>query len=642
MRKLCAVVIAAVIASALLVPLASAAPASSDPTARRGSLSDFHPTAAPGEVIVKFRKSSARIEAARAASASGASLVAGPIGRFGVLRTAAGASTGQLIRRLESNPTVAYAEPNYLRYSAMTPTDELFVRQWGSNNVAQSHPVSRSTASRWGTADADMDLPEAWDIQQGSPETVIAIMDSGVDVSHPDLAANVWLNPGEIPANGIDDDGNGYKDDINGWNFGENNSILFQATGNYDGADHGTHVAGIVGAVANNVTGVAGVCPGCKLMVLKVFKPYDTDGDGIKDTMVGDIAAELKAFDYAMDMGADVINGSFGASVVSTRSERSKIKEAIAAGITMVFAAGNENGDNDLLITGLDFDEDKTPDMTAPAYPASYDLSGIISVAASNDNDQNGFSSACFAVLLSEEWPCSFTSWGHDSVDVSAPGVDVISTLPGNTYGVFDGTSMAAPNVAGVAGLVISEHPEYTPEEVANAIMNSVDKPASLQTLLPFPSTPSPTGDYTLTAGRVNALAALTASPIDAFPTSDGTIAGASDLNGLTAGAVSWPQDTNDVYMRKLVRGVRYKAILNAAGSTDLDLQIYKPGVEEIWQVDSRCFSGGSGCPVLYYDPTGSGDVTVRFKAPTSGVYYFHVNSWLLNRGRYSLKVTKL
>jgi subtilisin family serine protease len=568
--------------------------------------------------------------------------VAGPIGRFRVLKAPAGTPTERLIDRLESNPLVSYAEPNYLRYLSMTPTDERFSQQWGLNNIGQSHPISGRTTSRLGTADADMDVTEAWDIQQGDSDTVVAIMDSGVDVSHPDLAANLWVNPGEIAANGVDDDGNGYRDDINGWDFADNDNGLLQSTGNYEGFDHGTHVAGIVAAVANNTTGIAGVCPSCKLMVLKMFKPFDTDGDGIRDTMVGDIAAELKAFDYAMDMGADVLNGSFGASVVSSRSERSRIKAAIASGITMVFAAGNENGDNDLLITAVDFDGDEVPDMASPAYPASYDLPGIISVAASNDSDQNAFSSACFADLLSAQWPCSFTSWGHESVDVSAPGVDVMSTLPNNTFEAFDGTSMAAPNVAGVAGLVVAQHPEYTPEQVANAIMNSVDKPASLQNLFAFPSTPAPAADYTVTGGRVNALAALTAATTDSFPMTDGTIAGAMRLSGTAYDSVSWPEDTNDVYKKKVVKGNIYKAVLNTIGSADLDLQIYKPGADEIWQIDNRCFGSGGGCPVLFYDPTGSGDVTVRFKAAKSATYFFHVNSWLLNTGNYTLKVTKL
>lgn len=569
-------------------------------------------------------------------------MVAGPVADFAVVRTGGATSVGDLIDRLEASPGVAYAEPNYLRYLAMTPNDALFDQQWGAYNSGQAHGISSSNNTRGGVADADMDLTEAWDTQQGSADTVVAIMDSGVDVGHPDLAANIWVNEAEIAGNGVDDDGNGYRDDINGWDFADNDASLLQSTGRFEGWDHGTHVAGIVAGVANNGVGVTGVCPDCKLMVLKIFRPFDTDGDGTKDTMVGDIAAELKAFDYAMAMGADIVNGSFGGSIVSTRAERSKIKSAISSGITMVFAAGNENGDNDLLIPGLDFDGDQASDMTSPAYPASYDIPGIISVAASNDSDQNGFQSACFAVLLTREWPCAFTNWGHDSVDVSAPGVDIVSTLPNDSYGVSDGTSMAAPQVAGVAGLILSAHPDYGPAEIASAIMNSADKPASLQSLLPIPDVGPVTGQFTTTGGRVNAAAALNASVVDSYPISDGNIGGARTMTGTVSDNVSWPEDTNDVFKKKLTKGSVYKATMNTIGAADLDLQIYKPGASEIWQFDDRCFNTETGCPVLFYEPTETGDVSIRFKAPKDGTFFFHVNAWVLNEGDYSFRVTKL
>jgi subtilisin family serine protease len=544
-----------------------------------------------------------------------------------------------LIDALEADPSVAYAEPNMLRYLSAVPTDPSFANQWSLDNSGQSHSVSGSTSTRPGVVDADIDAVEAWDNQLGSEDTVIAIMDSGVDIAHPDLAGSLWTNPGEIASNGVDDDGNGYRDDVHGWDFADNDAELIQATGGYEGWDHGTHVAGIVAGTANNGIGGSGVCPSCKLMVLKIFEPFDTDDNGSLDTMVGDVAAELKAFDYAISMGADIINGSFGGSIVSVRSERARMKKAIAAGITMVLAAGNENGDNDLLIPGLDFDGDGVMDSVSPAYPASYDLEGILAVAASNDSDQNGYQSACFAALMTREWPCSFTSWGHDSVDVSAPGVDIASTVPSAGYDTWDGTSMAAPVAAGIAGLVLSEHPTYSPAQVVNAIMNSVDAPSSLNSLLAFPGQPA-TGEFTTTAGRVNAVAALTASPVDAFPRTDGNIRGARAMSGIVSGSVSWPEDANDVFKKRLESGVRYKAILNTTGSSDLDLQIYRPGTTEIWQFDDRCF-GGSACPVLFYEPTDSGDVTVRFRAPKTGTYYFHVNAWVLNSAGYSLKVAK-
>jgi subtilisin family serine protease len=642
-RKLAVAAFAVVLVSAFVTPLASAGPRKASIRLAHPSLDGYSARYVPGEAIVKYKAGASRAAAIRSAAAVGARMVAGPIHGFSLVKASASASVHALIDRLEADPTVAYAEPNYLRFVSSIPNDPRFSDQWGLNNIGQAHAISSSNATRLGTADADMDVVEAWDTTTGDAETIVAIMDSGVDVTHPDLAANMWVNPGEIAGNNIDDDGNGYKDDVNGWDFADNDKTLLQSTGEFDGWDHGTHVAGIVGAVANNGIGVAGVCSSCKLMVLKMFEPYDLDGDGVNDSMVGNLAGELEAFQYAADMGADVINGSFGASIYSSRSERAAIKSAVAAGLTMVFAAGNENGDNDLLIPGLDFDGDEFPDMTSPAYPASYDLNGVLAVAASNDRDQNAFQSACFLVLETEDWPCTFTNFGHESVDLSGPGVDVLSTLPDNTYEDFDGTSMASPNVAGVAGLVISEHPEYTPAQVVNAIMNSVDTPASLLSLGAFGEGATLSGVHvTATAGRVNANAALTAPTTDLFPTTDGNIAGARSLSGTMTDSVSWPEDTNDVYKKKLVKGTVYKAILNAVGNQDLDLQIYKPGAKEIWQFDERCFGTSSACQVLYYAPDASGDVTVKFKATKSALYYFHVNSWLLNEDNYSIKVVKV
>ena len=642
MKKLSMATTAILIVSALITPPVSATPnRAARALGPRSSLAGHLPAAVPGEVIVRFRKGVQRRDQHRAVSSLGARVAAGPIGGFSVVKAAPGQTGDELIRSLDSVPDIAFAEPNLLRYVSAAPNDPLFVEQWGMNNTGQSHATSGSAVTRPGTVDADMDVVEAWDTQQGDQETVVAIMDSGVDVTHPDLAANIWVNDGEVPANGIDDDGNGYRDDVNGWDFADNDATLLEPLGQYAGWDHGTHVAGIVGAVANNGIGVAGVCPNCRLMVLKMFAPYDTDGDGLDDAMVGDLAAELKAFDYAIQMGADVINGSFGGSIVTSRAERAKVKKGIAAGITMVFAAGNENGDNDLLIPGVYFDEDEIPDMLSPAYPASYDVPGIISVAASNDADQNGHQSGCFMELGSPQWPCAFTSWGHDSVDVSAPGVDIVSTLPNNAYAAFDGTSMAAPNVAGLAGLVKSQHPEYSAPQVANAIMNSVDKAPSLQNFFGIPDVNGVTGDFTATAGRVNSALALTASSADLIPTSDGSVPGAKLLRSSVTNTVSWPEDINDLYKKKLIRGSVYKVILNTAGAADLDLQIYKPGTKDLWQFDGSCFSGGT-CKVLYYEPTASGDVAVKFKARKDGLHYFHVNAWLLETGSYTLKVAKV
>lgn len=638
-RSLAGAPLVALLVAALIVPSASGGTAKVGDALPKPDLSQLAPTAVPGEILVRF-KGSAHVSA-RSVASIGGRIQSRPTKDIALVRAPAGVPAEALLARYRSDPSVAAAELNLLRYTAAIPDDPFFDEQWGLSNTGQAHPISGTNQTRAGVMDADINAPEAWDVEQGNAETVIAIMDSGVDVTHPDLAAGIWTNLDEIPGNSIDDDANGFVDDVNGWDFADDDNSLIQSTGDYAGWDHGTHVAGIAGAQMNNATGIAGVCPGCKLMVLKVFEPFDTDGDGIKDTMVSDIASALRAFDYAIEMGADVVNGSFIGSVITSRFERAKVEEGIENGITPVFAAGNEDGDNDLLAT-IDFDGDGVFEIASPSYPASYDVPGLISVGASNDRDEHGYSTACFLQEATRNLPCAFTNWGRYSVDVSAPGVDVLSTLPEDSYDVFDGTSMAAPHVAGVAGLILSRHPEYSPVQVRNAIMNAADERASLHQISPFPGVPRITGDLTRTLGRVDAAASLDASTASGFSRSNSNIAGARRLRPVARGRVAWPEDVNDVFKKRLRKGVRYKVVLDGARrGADLDVQVYKPGTTDIWQLDQSCLTGGR-CQILYYNPSTSGDDRVRFRARKTGRYYFHVNAWFLNEGRYTLKVTRI
>lgn len=174
-------------------------------------------------------------------------------------------SVEEAIERYEAVPGIEYAERDFvMTESAVFPRDPRFKAQYGLHNRGQTG----------GRADTDVDAPEAWSVTAGSSAVVIAVVDSGNYTRHADLKSNIWRNPGEVAGNRVDDDRNGYVDDVNGWDFADGDASLFQATGGFAGYDHGTHVAGIIGAVTNNGTGVAGVCPGCALMVLKVFKPF--------------------------------------------------------------------------------------------------------------------------------------------------------------------------------------------------------------------------------------------------------------------------------------------------------------------------------------------------------------------------------
>jgi len=274
------------------------------------------------------------------------------------------------------NPDVAYAEPNYIRYlKATTPNDPFFSNLWGLHNTGQS--VNGTS----GTAGADMDGPEAWDVAQGSNTFVIAVIDTGVDYNHPDLSGNIWANPGEVAGNGLDDDQNGYVDDLRGWDFVDDDNDPMDVVG------HGTHVAGTIAAVGNNNIGVTGVCWQAKIMPVRALDAFGAGTDA-------DIIA---AIGYAVTKGAKVINASFGGPDYS-QAQYDALSNANSAGVLFVVAAGNEGTNND----------------TTPSYPASYNLPNIISVAATDQNDN-----------LS-----NFSNYGATSVHVAAPGENIYSTLP--------------------------------------------------------------------------------------------------------------------------------------------------------------------------------------------------------------------
>ena len=345
-------------------------------------------------------------------------------------------------------------EPDLPIQVQKTPNDPSLWRLYGLNNYGQSG----------GTTDADLDAPEAWEITTGSRDVVIGVIDSGVDINHPDLAENIWVNPGETPNNGIDDDGNGFIDDVNGWDFYDNDNTP------HDGNGHGTHVAGTIGAVGNNNAGITGVNWEVSLLPLRFL---GDDGSGWTSDAV---AAVNYATMLKRDFGINVVatNNSWGGGGYSQTLDRA-IESANNEGIMFVAAAGNQGSNND----------------TNPSYPTNYGSPNVISVAALNRNDNLA----------------NFSNYGEATVDVGAPGVSIYSTLPGNSYGSFSGTSMAAPHVAGVVGLLNAAKPGISVTEVTNAIIGTVD---AIQSLI----------GKTVSGGRVNAATALT-SILGQFPTID-------------------------------------------------------------------------------------------------------------------------
>jgi subtilisin family serine protease len=336
------------------------------------------PAYVPGELLVKFRP-----EVRRQATAlyeqwfDISTRRTFAINGYQQVKLPPGVDIEEALELYLDDPDVENAEPNYIVHADIAPPDDPhFSRLWGLNNTGQDvNGIS-------GTNGADIDALEAWDVTTGSSDVVVALVDSGVDINHPDLAANIWTNAAELNGTpGEDDDDNGYVDDINGWDFYAGDSDPRDANG------HGTHVAGIIAAVGNNAEGVTGVSWSAKIMPLRFLDAWGN----------GTIANAIAAIEYANEMGADIINNSWSGGPYSYSQS---LKDAIdASDALVVCAAGNGANNND----------------SAPNYPASYSSPNIISVAASDPFDALAY----------------FSNYGAVSVDVAAPGINIYSTVPG-------------------------------------------------------------------------------------------------------------------------------------------------------------------------------------------------------------------
>ena len=371
----------------------------------------------PFGVIVKFSDTATDEEITAALSGIGGSRVGQPLGIDNLYLIETLADPGAAIASMQSEGAVESAGLDYVVAAAQFVNDEHLDEQWGLGETP------------------GIDLPAAWDISTGSATVVVAVIDTGVDLDHPDLAANIWVNPGEIPGNGIDDDANGYVDDVNGWDFANGDSSPDDDEG------HGTHVAGTIGAVANNGIGVAGIVPNVQIMPLKALNEF---GSGFSSDF-------FLALEYALANGAEVSNNSWGGPVEDIWMG-ALIEDAGKIGHVFVTAAGNDDSNNDI-----------TPD-----YPGSYASDNIISVAAL---EQSG-------------GLASFSNYGPSSVDVAAPGRDILSTLPDGAYGWSDGTSMAAPHVTGLVALMRSIQPNLVPSAIREILVSTSAADTRLRNLL--------------------------------------------------------------------------------------------------------------------------------------------------------------
>lgn len=356
------------------------------------------------------------------------------------IRISGDRSVESAVAQYKKFPAVIAAQPNFYYELTALPNDPQY-----------------SNAGLWGLP--KISAPAAWDITTGSSTVIVAVIDTGMRLGHEDLAANLWVNPVEIANNGIDDDGNGYIDDVHGWDF------RFEDSDPTDQHGHGTHVAGTIGAVGNNATGIVGVNWNVRIMPIKIYSQAANDTTS---------AMLVNAYNYVRMMklaghNIRVTNNSYGGCAEACGYDQAT-KDAIDAlgdaGLLNVFAAGNNNRNTDNL----------------PFYPGSYDSPSIINVAASTSIDSRA----------------SFSNFGIVSVDIAAPGAGIYSTTNGSntSYGNSSGTSMAAPHVAGVAALLAAQHPSLDASSLKATILNNVDVLPDWASLVK-------------TSGRLNAASAL-------------------------------------------------------------------------------------------------------------------------------------
>jgi subtilisin family serine protease len=405
------------------------------------------PQFVPNEVLVKFRPGTAAADKANArgrAGAMGAEVITTPLmkqlgtGDLELLRLPAGMTVANAMGRLKAHFAVEYAEPNWIYYHDATSNDTYYTNGslWGMYGSATS--PANQFGSGAGTAWANN--------KTGSSSVYIGIIDEGYMYTHPDLATNAGVNPGEVAGNGTDDDGNGLVDDVYGWDFDGNNNSVFDGAGD----DHGTHVAGTIGGKGGNGVGVAGVVWNVRLLSAKFL-----------GNRGGTTANAIKAVDYFTDLktrhGLNIVatNNSWGGGGFS-QALQDAIVRANNANILFIAAAGNST---------------YNCDTSTACYPAEYPVANVIAVAS----------------ITSTGAISSFSNYGLTTVDLGAPGSSIMSTVPASSkgkivsgYASYSGTSMATPHVTGAAALYASTHPGATAAQIKEAILSSAIATSSL------------------------------------------------------------------------------------------------------------------------------------------------------------------
>lgn len=385
--------------------------------------------AVPGEYLVKFRQNIKGVSDQTLAETLGSYIKSHIPGQnIVVIKRPVMEKQVSVLNILKDNPAVEIVEPNYIyRVNAVTANDPLISKLWGLENTGQQDSIGQA-----GISGIDISAPAAWNIQTGSDDVLVAIIDTGVNYNTEDLVPNIWTNEAELNGQpGVDDDGNGYIDDIHGYNF------ITDKGDPLDDHGHGSHCAGTIGARGNDGKGIVGVNWNVKIMGVKFLSK---DGSG-------SLESAIKAIDYATKNGAKILNNSWGGGAFSELLKQS-IERSNAAGALFVAAAGNESNNND----------------SEPTYPATYDVPNVLSVAAIDNRGRMA----------------SFSNYGKTKVHVAAPGVNIYSTtLRG--YESWSGTSMAAPHVSGISALLAAEFPDMKNTEIKTRIMETAKTNAGLR-----------------------------------------------------------------------------------------------------------------------------------------------------------------
>ena len=330
------------------------------------------------------------------------------------------------IQQMQESALVEYAEPNYIYRHFATPNDAEYAQLWGMNNTGQKDP-----AGVVGRAGIDINAEKAWDITTGSKDVIVAVIDTGVVYNNPDLKDNMWQNPNEIAGNGIDDDKNGYVDDVYGIDPANRDGDPLDDHG------HGTHVAGTIGASGNNASSVVGVAWNVRIMAIKFLTAQGS----------GNTANAILGIDYAVNNGAKILNNSWGGGAFS-QALADAIQRAADKNVLFVAAAGNSSSNND----------------SDPTYPATYDKANIVSVAA----------------FTNQAELANFSCYGKKTVHIAAPGKNILSTTTDGLKS-WSGTSMASPHIAGVAALLLSHEPDLSALDLKARMLTTARPMTSLR-----------------------------------------------------------------------------------------------------------------------------------------------------------------